>query len=229
MPRERKRNKIERKLCQSKEVTKIMSESIEIVEITDGSIACDVLSELKDISDDPPLGLSLESTTTNAKRLLSDSDADPRSPKKIRIDDEDETEPEVVVSPDSSELSPIEQYNFPSQQSESVIDDETTIHEGETLDDSANDLCSSNILEQNICVEKSLESLPETDIASALEESDNKLQEILDDSDPMLEEISVKPQEIIDEVDDDADEQDEEEVEEYGQGWRKCFVLCRFC
>lgn len=98
-----------------------------------------------------------------------------------------------------------------------MIDDETTIHEGETLDDSANDLCSSNILEQNICVEKSLESLPETDVASALEESDNKLQEILDDSDPILEEISAKPQEIIDEVD-DAEEQDEEEVEEYGQG-----------
>lgn len=94
------------------ELTKIMSESIEIVEITDGSIASDVLSELKDISDDPPLGLSLESTTTNAKRLLSDSDADPRSPKKIRIDDEDKTEPEVAVSPDSNECRPLNNAIF---------------------------------------------------------------------------------------------------------------------
>lgn len=73
-----------------------MSESIEIVEITDSSIASGVLSELKDISDAPPLELSLESTTTNAKRLLSDSEDDPRSPKKIRTDEEDKIEPVVV-------------------------------------------------------------------------------------------------------------------------------------
>lgn len=73
-----------------------MSESIEIVEITDSSIASGVLSELKDISDAPPLELNLESTTTNVKRLLSDSESDPRSPKKLRIDEEDIIEPVVV-------------------------------------------------------------------------------------------------------------------------------------
>lgn len=73
-----------------------MSESIEIVEITDSSIEIGVLSELKDISDAPPLELTLESTTTNAKRLLSDSEADPRSPKKSRTDDEDRIEPVLV-------------------------------------------------------------------------------------------------------------------------------------
>lgn len=97
-----------------------------------------------------------------------------------------------------------------------MIDDETTIHEGETLDDSTNDLSATDILEQNISFEKSVE----TDGEPILEETDEKPQEPEDDG-LILEEIISKPQEVIDEP--DEAEEEEEEVEEYGLGLRNFF------
>lgn len=99
-----------------------------------------------------------------------------------------------------------------------MIDDETTIHEGETLDDSTNDLSATDILEQNISFEKSVE----TEGDPILEETEEKPQEPEQDDDGLiLEEIVSKPPEVIDEPDEAVEE--EEEVEEYGLGWKKSF------
>lgn len=107
-----------------------------------------------------------------------------------------------------------------------MIDDEATIHEGETLDDSTNDLSATDILEQNISLEKSLE----TDGDPILEETEEKPQEPeQDDGGLILEEVASKTPEAVDEPDEVAEEEEEEEdeeeeeVEEYGLGWKIAF------
>jgi hypothetical protein len=83
-----------------------MSESIEIVEITDTSINIDAAAPslmdetLDEIKNDPAPPLELE-TTTKTKRQLSDSEdleQLERSPKKIRVDADAEITTEVIVS-----------------------------------------------------------------------------------------------------------------------------------
>lgn len=68
-----------------------MSDTLEIVEITDSSI-CVVSPELEITS-----GEALQSTT-KTKRQLSDTDLDERSPKKICTDIEDKVVAELIVS-----------------------------------------------------------------------------------------------------------------------------------
>lgn len=84
-----------------------MSESIEILEITDTSINIEAIAPslmeetLNEIKDEPAPPLELE-TTTKTKRQLSESEDLDRSPKKIRTDVEDEMNAEVIVSGSSS-------------------------------------------------------------------------------------------------------------------------------
>lgn len=73
-----------------------MSESVEVLEITDTSISTETLSELKDIVAAAP---SLLEATTKTKRQLEDDDGgDERSAKKICAELEDIEAEESMVS-----------------------------------------------------------------------------------------------------------------------------------
>lgn len=68
-----------------------MSDTLEIVEITDSSINIEVSPLVS-----PELTTALQNAT-KTKRRLSDSELDVRSPKKICADDDDKVAAELIV------------------------------------------------------------------------------------------------------------------------------------
>lgn len=75
----------------SSETLHEMSDTLEIVEITDSSINIEVSPELKESVN------SVLQNATKTKRRMSDPELDVRSPKKICADDDDKATAELIV------------------------------------------------------------------------------------------------------------------------------------
>lgn len=171
-----------------------MSESVEVLEITDTSITTEALSELKDIvAAAPPL---LETTTKTKRQLEDDDDGDgeERAAKKICTEIEDDVEgeeEEVTVSCEwwGNERKITDFLWFQQIETEIINETEIAVDESKIEEEVCEEV--PDVLEQNI-----------TD--NLAEESIEKSSELIEDE-AMLEELPSREL---------AEEEEEEEIRE---------------